>query len=85
MSNKKQAAGDIEVEITKIYCLNPATPNLPFRPNQAQLVSKIQKTFFFHRCIELTSYSSQMKKLDFVIVIWIFVEMNFNIIFVYDH
>lgn len=38
MSNKKQAAGDIEVEITKIYCLNPATPNLPFWPNQAQMV-----------------------------------------------
>ncbi|KAL9556630.1 hypothetical protein MBANPS3_001784 [Mucor bainieri] len=37
MANKTQAAGDIEVEITKIYCLNPATPSLPFWPNQAQL------------------------------------------------
>ncbi|KAI7897672.1 tRNA synthetases class II-domain-containing protein, partial [Cokeromyces recurvatus] len=37
MSNQKQATGDIEVEITKLYCLNPASPSLPFWPNQAQL------------------------------------------------
>ncbi|KAI8644372.1 tRNA synthetases class II-domain-containing protein [Parasitella parasitica] len=37
MGNKNQAAGSIEVEISKIYCLNPATPLLPFWPNQAQL------------------------------------------------
>ncbi|KAI9481356.1 MAG: tRNA synthetases class II-domain-containing protein, partial [Benjaminiella poitrasii] len=37
MSNKKQVTGDIEVEITKLYCLNPASPSLPFWPNQAQL------------------------------------------------
>ena len=39
MSNKKQSAGEIEVEIVKLYCLNPATPTLPFWPNQTQLVS----------------------------------------------
>ncbi|CAO3607745.1 unnamed protein product [Mucor hiemalis] len=37
MSNKKQSTGDVEVEISKIYCLNPATPNLPFWPSQATL------------------------------------------------
>ncbi|KAG2211153.1 hypothetical protein INT47_006272 [Mucor saturninus] len=37
MGNKKQASGQVEVEITKIYCLNPATPSLPFWPNGAQL------------------------------------------------
>lgn len=37
MSNKKQATGEVEVEISKIYCLNPATPNLPFWPSQATL------------------------------------------------
>ncbi|GAA5799804.1 tRNA synthetases class II-domain-containing protein [Helicostylum pulchrum] len=37
MSNKKQASGEIEVEISKLYCLNPATPTLPFWPNQVQM------------------------------------------------
>ncbi|RCI05740.1 aspartyl-tRNA synthetase 2, mitochondrial [Rhizopus stolonifer] len=37
MSNKKQATGDIEVEIVQLYCLNPSSPSLPFWPNQAQL------------------------------------------------
>lgn len=40
MSNKKQATGEVEVEISKIYCLNPATPNLPFWPSQATLVKR---------------------------------------------
>lgn len=43
MSNKKQSTGDVEVEISKIYCLNPATPNLPFWPSQATLVKKRKK------------------------------------------
>ncbi|KAI8083923.1 tRNA synthetases class II-domain-containing protein [Thamnidium elegans] len=37
MSNKKQGSGDVEVEISKLYCLNPATPTLPFWPNQVQM------------------------------------------------
>ncbi|KAI7863657.1 tRNA synthetases class II-domain-containing protein [Spinellus fusiger] len=37
MSNAKQTTGDIEVELESIYCLNPASPNLPFWPNQPQL------------------------------------------------
>lgn len=41
MSNKKQASGDIEVVISKMYCLNPASPSLPFWPNQAQLVKAL--------------------------------------------
>lgn len=41
--NKKQASGEVEVEMTKMYCLNPATPSLPFWPNQAQLVSQTLK------------------------------------------
>lgn len=66
MANKNQAAGDIEVEISKIYCLNPATPSLPFWPNQAQLVKKSDtplhalSNFYIH---------SLMRKLDFVIAI----------------
>ncbi|KAI9019417.1 tRNA synthetases class II-domain-containing protein, partial [Phycomyces nitens] len=37
MSNDKQGTGEIEVELEKLYCLNPASPNLPFWPNQPQL------------------------------------------------
>ncbi|KAI8367162.1 tRNA synthetases class II-domain-containing protein [Choanephora cucurbitarum] len=37
MANKKQATGEIEVELDKIYCLNPSSPSLPFWPNQPQL------------------------------------------------
>jgi aspartyl-tRNA synthetase len=37
MENKKQKTGQVEVEITKVYCLNPSSPSLPFVPNQAQL------------------------------------------------
>ncbi|KAI8330921.1 tRNA synthetases class II-domain-containing protein [Blakeslea trispora] len=37
MSNRKQATGEIEVELDKIYCLNPSSPSLPFWPNQPQL------------------------------------------------
>ncbi|KAI8976559.1 tRNA synthetases class II-domain-containing protein [Pilobolus umbonatus] len=36
MKNKNQSSGDIEVAITKLYCLNPAT-HLPFWPNQSKL------------------------------------------------
>lgn len=68
MSNKKQASGDIEVEITKIYCLNPATPTLPFWPNQAQLVKKKKKSTSISKLF-IESIYSQMKKFDFVIVI----------------
>jgi aspartyl-tRNA synthetase len=48
MSNKKQASGDIEVEISKIYCLNPASPSLPFWPNQAQLVCFLLFHLVYH-------------------------------------
>ncbi|KAG1055872.1 hypothetical protein G6F43_002192 [Rhizopus delemar] len=37
MANEKQATGEIEVEIKTIYCLNPASPSLPFWPGQNQL------------------------------------------------
>lgn len=46
MFNKKQASGEIEVEISKLYCLNPATPTLPFWPNQVQLVILLIDIFF---------------------------------------
>lgn len=67
MSNKKQASGDIEVEINKIYCLNPATPSLPFWPNQAQLVNP----FFLspRLSILICFFLSQTRRLDFVTVI----------------
>lgn len=35
--NAKQSTGDIEVEISKVYCLNPASPSLPFWPNHSQI------------------------------------------------
>lgn len=35
--NSKQSTGEIEVEISQVYCLNPASPSLPFWPNQTQL------------------------------------------------
>lgn len=38
MTNKKQATGEIEVEIETLYCLNPASPSLPFWPSQNQVV-----------------------------------------------
>lgn len=34
MINKHQSTGAIEVEIDKIYCLNPASTSLPFWPSQ---------------------------------------------------
>ncbi|KAI8967433.1 tRNA synthetases class II-domain-containing protein [Mycotypha africana] len=37
MANSKQATGDIEVDITKLYCLNPASPSLPFWPHHPEL------------------------------------------------
>ncbi|KAG1471056.1 hypothetical protein G6F56_002341 [Rhizopus delemar] len=37
MTNKKQATGEIEVEIETLYCLNPASPSLPFWPSQNQV------------------------------------------------
>lgn len=43
MANEKQATGEIEVEIKTIYCLNPASPSLPFWPSQNQLVKKIER------------------------------------------
>ncbi|KAI8338024.1 tRNA synthetases class II-domain-containing protein [Chlamydoabsidia padenii] len=35
--NAQLPTGGIEVEIQHIYCLNPASPHLPFWPSQAQL------------------------------------------------
>lgn len=43
MANEKQATGEIEVEIKTIYCLNPASPSLPFWPGQNQLVKTIER------------------------------------------
>lgn len=40
MANKKQKTGEIEVEIDTLYCLNPASPSLPFWPSQTQMVKK---------------------------------------------
>ncbi|PHZ13776.1 aspartyl-tRNA synthetase [Rhizopus microsporus ATCC 52813] len=37
MANKKQKTGEIEVEINTLYCLNPASPSLPFWPSQTQM------------------------------------------------
>jgi aspartyl-tRNA synthetase len=37
--NQQLPTGGIEVEIQHIYCLNPASPQLPFWPSQPQLVS----------------------------------------------
>lgn len=34
MINKQQSTGAIEVELDKIYCLNPASTSLPFWPSQ---------------------------------------------------
>ena len=34
MINKQQSTGAIEVELKKIYCLNPASSSLPFWPSQ---------------------------------------------------
>lgn len=37
--NERLPTGGIEVEIQQIYCLNPASPQLPFWPSQPQLVT----------------------------------------------
>ncbi|KAG2227728.1 hypothetical protein INT45_004770 [Circinella minor] len=53
MSNKQQSTGAIEVELKKIYCLNPASSSLPFWPSQPATTLPNEEVRLRYRYLDL--------------------------------
>ncbi|KAI8143086.1 tRNA synthetases class II-domain-containing protein [Fennellomyces sp. T-0311] len=53
MVNSKQTTGEIEVELQRIYCLNPASPSLPFWPSQPAATLPNEEVRLRYRYLDL--------------------------------
>ncbi|KAI9488798.1 tRNA synthetases class II-domain-containing protein [Zychaea mexicana] len=53
MINKQQSTGAIEVELEKIYCLNPASGSLPFWPSQTAATLPNEEIRLRYRYLDL--------------------------------